>query len=274
MGGRTAPARDRLMEGLIDDHFAQAPDPRPHRADDRRGRGAARPAGQLASLAVAPGNVPARRPRAPPPARSRKATRIPRTSDAHARCRGGRPAPRPHEARRRAPAAAGRRSPPRRSRAASPTLAPPQRRSNSAGSRAPIAVAKGPSREDAAAPAPATAPGRRRRRTIAAATTPAPATGGLEDPDRRDRRRRQGDRPARPGARPEPRALASAQAVHRENPQGRGRLLPRPVRRPQFGFRGVRLPLAEAQRLLLFCTRLTPRRPAAATCRCIRTSLA
>jgi D-alanyl-D-alanine carboxypeptidase len=63
MGGRTAAARDAVMEGLIRDHFAQASD-RGHTAPMIAE--AATPAGpplQLASVAVAPAAIPA------PPAR-------------------------------------------------------------------------------------------------------------------------------------------------------------------------------------------------------------
>ena len=247
LGGRTAAARDAYMEGLIRDHFAQASD-RGHTAPMIAE--AAAPPGppvKLASLAVPPGAIPA------PPARSaagpdrgrRRGLR--RRSDARAAPRARRR--RRDEVRRRCARRQARRPDRRRPRlraaacADAVAAATPQQLGWVKG---PDPVAKGPSRDVALAAAlggPSQSGHHNRRRDRARADR----SWRLDHPDRHLGRRRQGQRPARPRARPEPWPARSGAAVHRESRQGRRHLLSRPLRWPRLR-RAPRPPAARSRR--------------------------
>ena len=258
LGGRTAGARDAYMEGLIRDHLAQASNrghtapmiaeaatparsagqTRQCRHSRRRHSGAARSFGRR-------------------PDRGRRRG-FRRRGDA----RDARDAHRRSQARRRAAADKARRRCARRQ-----TRRPDRRRPGRSCCGSP-----GADRRRGRVPATARldpgprVPSRRDRR----ATSPLPRSGQgghdsrrreraradrswrLDHPDRHLGRRRQGQRSARPRARPEPCDARPSAAVHREGRQGRGRLLPRPLRRPRLGKRRDRLPLAQEERLRLF----------------------
>ena len=254
MGGRSAAARDRVMENLIDDHLAQCSTVRTATqvADaSSEDEDAAAPAQQPAEtarprpIAVA-AKVPTHLQAAhAPQSRTAKET-IPTTTATTGRPSGS-PRSRPRSAstpqtpprcrRSRSPSAPARRfASPMRPR--QPPCAAGQRVPTPRSSRIRRQACRPRSgRRTRPRPKPPSPPVRRTIPTIP--TTTAGGGQGLEDPDRRDRQRRQGDGASRQGALARSFGPRRGEAGDRENAQGRRSLLPRAVRRARLGFRGI-----------------------------------
>ena len=258
MGGRTAGARDRVMENLIDDHIAEASTVRTATmvADASGARGAAAPpAAQEASPArprpaVVAANVPARAPSAAPRRRrSRKATTPRRT--ARRRCasppssppssRTPRPTPVPRATSTPRPTPLRVAAEPRRGERAASEPRQERTPAQLGWVKGPDAAQKaGASRDRRADPA-REAQGRRAETTVAAADAP------LKPDDAEDAGSGKGwmiqigatDDAAKATAlldkaRQRSRSiLGGGQAGHREGAQGRGHVLPRALRRPR-----------------------------------------
>ena len=244
MGGRSAGGRDRIMEGLIADHLAEA--------------STTRTATMIADAAPAATAEPSDEPAAAPPAREPPAMvaegRIQRvsaaTSAANAAGEGDdgagdeeTPAPPMLKALAAAPRASCGRSRPaqkcRQRQAVSENSGPA-----GGGERAGDAAAwtaepsRGPAPFGARFPA---RPGQQRF----------PRARKLDHPGRRRRQSRQGQRPfdPRPGTKPfDPRL---GQASHRKGAQRRRHPLSRALRGPRFSLGGSGVPFAQAQRIFL-----------------------
>ena len=244
-----------MMENLIEDHVAQASTVRTATvvADAAPDPSAPRPRGAAG---------PPAHPHAPASQPSAACRRLRRAAGRRRQRRGGRRAVAPVAAATERPRPPAHR-PIRRGRA-------PRRRA--AAARTADRLAAGPARwssrptaarPGARPPSPAIAGARPDDSFARAQPADAPSQGEdaerrlggdrkLDDPDRRDRRRRQGDRSSRQGARAEPFDPRCGQAGHRESAQGGGHGLPRALRRPRLRIGGNRLPLPQALRIFLF----------------------
>ena len=247
MGGRSAGGRDRIMEDLIGDHLAEA--------------STARTATMIADATPAATAEPSDEPAAAPPARERPAggrgqdlTRFPATSAENAAGEGDDgagdeevPAQQPML---KAPAAAPR--------AAQPTAADlgllksPARAKPSAKTQARLAAASAlvmpplgrPSPvEDRRRSAQRFPAGRGQRRSRRARK--------LDDPGRRRRQSRQGQRPFVPRPRTKPLDPRLGQAGHGKGAQRRRHPLSRALRRPRFSLGRSGVPFAQAQWIFL-----------------------
>ena len=272
MGGRSAGARDRIMENLIDDHIAEAstvrtatmvaeaPAPR-SRPRPRRSRRRAVPAasGRRRGERSGPRAFGPRRAAAGGGRRQRRGRR--RAGAARRRRRARRPAacracPGSGAQHRPGPRRFARRGPASRracARAASGAHAGSARLGQGPGCRP-----KGPGgrnrrcRPRRRSPRPP----RRRRSPLARPVKPDDPEdagsgkgwiiqiGATDDAAKADRASRQ-------GAPAEPLAPRGGQAGHRKSAQGRGHVLSRALRRPRFGLGGNRLPLPQTRRFLL-----------------------
>ena len=254
MGGRSAAGRDRIMENLIADHLAEA--------------STARTATAIADAAPDPSAAvreeqPVRARAAPAP--QRVAERDPEPSTGEGDNADGddeTAAPVATATETAAPARASARSArgraPRRRRG----VGEEDRRAAGAGERAGHAAGTA-ARPRARPPSPAIAgartddqlrarsaqgaePGRgSRRRRLGGARR-------LDDPDRRDRRPRQGERPFDPRPRTQRRRPRRGQARHGDRAHGRRQGLPGAIRNDRFGVRRIRLPLPQTQWICLF----------------------
>ncbi len=253
----------RRLHGRADPRpYRRSVDPRPHGADDRRSR-RPRPARRCSSPAspIPAGAIPP-----PPPTRSAAGADRGRRRGLRGRGDGraaGRAKPAP---RRRQACPRRRRAPGRKARAALAVAA---------ATPAQLGWVKGPdpavkerARDDAALAAGAARQGDRRSPPKRRLRRPITAAGSSRSAFPTTRPRPTICSPARA---PRTAARSLRRAVHRESRQGRGRLLPRPLRRPRFGAsRRNRLPFAEEERFRLLRARATRSRH---PCRS-RTSLA
>ena len=244
MGGRSAAGRDRIMQNLIADHLAEASTARTATAIADAAPDPSAPVREEQPVRAARGaRASARRPTG-----SRAVDRRRRQRRRRRRNRG------PGRHRDRDGRARARIRPIRRGRAARGRggVGEEYRRTAGAGERAGHA-ARPAARPEARPPSPALAGAPPRRPASRALSDRADgARGRLDDPDRRDRRPRQGERPFDPRPRTQRRRPRRGQAGHGDRAHGRRQGLPGAIRHDRFGVRRIRLPLPQTQWICLF----------------------